>query len=78
MASCQLTCIQRYIFFPFLKGYLAAGTERGDIIVFDKGEVSMVWKEHNDNCHMLKWAKRGGRLLTASFDGTAKVWLLNS
>ena len=62
---------------------MAAGTERGDVIVFDSVLLDMhhspvVWKEHTDNCHMLKWTKDGTRLLTASFDGTAKVWAWNS
>ena len=70
------------------KGLLAAGTEHGDVIVYDTVEKAylqkldskpsyVVWKEHTDNCHMLKWNKHGTRILTASFDGTAKIWEWN-
>ena len=50
------------------KGYFAAGTEVGDVIVYEAiekiiqqeltgSQSYVIWREHHDNCHMLKWNK---------------------
>lgn len=34
----------------------------------------IVKNEHSKDCHLTLWNKEGNRLITASFDGTAKIW----
>lgn len=63
------------------QGYLAMGTEQGDIIIWDQPDKLMgpnsekvEWQEHSQECHLARWNKEGTRLLTASYDGTARIW----
>ena len=47
------------------QGYLAMGTELGEIIIFDKPEnlsktINKVeWREHSDTVHLARWSKDG-------------------
>ncbi|CAD8172085.1 unnamed protein product [Paramecium octaurelia] len=62
------------------QGYLAMGTDQGEIIIFDKPEnlskaINKVeWREHSGTVHLARWSKDGDQLLTASFDGSARLW----
>ncbi|CAD8114683.1 unnamed protein product [Paramecium sonneborni] len=62
------------------QGYLAMGTDQGEIIIFDKPEnlfktINKVeWREHSATVHLARWSKDGDQLLTASFDGSARLW----
>jgi len=71
------------------EGFIAAGTNWGSIVIWDKlSELEkkssdrdrgrIVKNEHSKDCHLTLWNKEGTMLLSASFDGTAKVWPWNS
>lgn len=65
-------------------GYLTIGAEMGEIMIWDKihglkqsyhpHQPLVVWQEHTKNCHFLKWNADGTVLLSASNDGTTKLW----
>lgn len=59
------------------------GTENGEVIIWENPSVLYSQrksshcksiKKHYDNCHLIKWTKDGEYLLTASLDGTAKIF----
>ena len=63
------------------QGYLVIGTEQGEILIWESpdqlvdGELNhIIWKEHIKECHLAKWNTTSDMLMTASFDGTAKLW----
>ena len=70
------------------QGFLAVGTQVGDIVIFDSVKrlrqyggfehslKSVLWNDHKKTCHLTVWSKDGSKLISASFDGTAKIWLM--
>jgi len=69
------------------EGFIAAGTNWGSIVIWNKlSEIELkksdrdriIKNEHSKDCHLTLWNKDGTMLLSASFDGTAKVWPWNS
>ncbi|KAL4459846.1 hypothetical protein ABPG74_003372 [Tetrahymena malaccensis] len=65
-------------------GYLVVGTETGEILVWEKIHTLenrnrqvlpfIEKKEHSKNCQLIKFSPNGEFMITASFDGFAKIW----
>ncbi|EAR90831.2 bromodomain protein (macronuclear) [Tetrahymena thermophila SB210] len=65
-------------------GYLVVGTETGEILVWEKIHTLenrnrqvlpfIEKKEHSKNCQLIKFSPNGEFMITASFDGYAKIW----
>jgi WD40 repeat protein len=60
--------------------YWAAGSARGEVRVWRKGIQTLyrVWQAHTDNTYALTFSPDGGSLVSASWDGSVKLWDLKS
>ncbi len=68
------------------EGFIAAGTSAGSVVIWNRlSEIEtrrierhrIIKHAHSKDCHLTVWSKDGTRLISASFDGTAKIWPWN-
>ena len=64
-----------------------AGTNQGSLIIWNKlfdidlkhiDRHRIIKHEHSKDCHLTLWNKEGNKIISASFDGTARIWPFNS